>query len=376
MIRLRQDMFLTFWVASLCVHSILGEERPARDVPWLAEVQQAPVPMPALSRPIAPLLVAPSGEPIQSPAEWQDVRSAIHEQWLQFLGPMPKDRPTSRFEVVREERIDGGVRQLVRYLSEADETVEGYLLKPLDSSLRDSTQRLPAIVALHQTSNANIEEIAGVANGEPQDLGVQLCRAGFVVFCPRCYLWQTPPKFEIDVKTTVARFHGRHPRTLGMHKMLFDAQRAIDLLQAIPDVNPNRIGATGHSLGGKETLYLTAFDDRVKAAVASEGGIELSSSNWHDPWYLGSGIREPNFKRDHHELLAMIAPRPFLVVGGETGPGAVDGTRSWPYIKAALDVYGLYGRPARLGLLNHGQGHTMPSDVRRRIIEWLTVYLN
>ncbi len=355
---------------------VVAAEPPRHDVPWLAEIQQIPPELPTPTRPLPSLLVDQNRQPISTANRWQAYRSELKQKWLEFLGPMPEGRPSSTYEVLREEKIEGCMRQFIKYYAEHDEPVEGYLIKPLASSLRDAQGRLPGIVALHQTSKTNIEEIAGVSGGEPHDLGVQLARAGFVVFCPRCYLWQTPPKYEIDVKSTVAYFQRRHPQTVGMHKMLFDAQRGVDILVALPDVNPDRIGAIGHSLGGKETLYLAAFDERIRAAVASEGGVELASSNWQDPWYLGKRILAADFQLNHDQVLALVAPRALLIVGGETGPGAVDGTRSWPYLKSAMEVYGLYTKPNRLGLINHGKGHTMPPDVRKRMIEWLTVYLS
>ena len=157
--------------------------------------------------------------------------------------------------------------------------------------------------------------------------------------------------------------------------MLFDAQRAVDILMAQPDVDSKRIGAIGHSLGAKETLYLAAFDERIRVAVASEGGTALGSTNWDASWYLGPQIRDPSFVRNHHELLAMIAPRPFLILGGETGPGAADGDRSWPLIETALPVCKFYRAPPRLGLLNHHQGHSIPDEVFERMSEWLVTYL-
>lgn len=341
-----------------------------RDVAWLSDVQRPPGKVPATDRPLAPLLVDDQQQPIQTLAQWQQARQKLRDAWLKFLGPMPTERPVVRLEVLNEDRPEGCVRQLVRYLAEADEPVEGYLLWP-DSK---GSEKRSGIVALHQTSNSSIEEIAGVSGAGAQHLGLQLCRAGHVVFCPRCYLWQTPPKYQIDVKSTVEYFRKRHPRTLGMHKMLFDAQRAVDVLVSLPEVDAQRIGAVGHSLGAKEALYLAAFDERVKAAVASEGGIGFSSTNWKDPWYLGPGIEAPDFALNHHQLLALIAPRPFLVLGGESGRGAADGDRSWPYIAAALSVYRLYDEPARLGLLNHHQGHSIPEDARAKLLEWLRTY--
>src|SRR5439155_24882510 len=100
----------------------------------------------------------------------------------------------------------------------------------------------------------------------------------------------------------------------GMAKMLYDALVAVDILAALPEVDPSRLGCVGHSLGAKEALYLAAFDERIKVAVSSEGGIGTKFSNWDAAWYLGPSIKEPTFTRDHHELLALVAPRPFLLL--------------------------------------------------------------
>ena len=177
-------------------------------------------------------------------------------------------------------------------------------------------------------------------------------------------------------RSRVAAFGQRHPGCKGMAKMLFDAQRGLDVLEALPQVNRTRLGAVGHSLGAKEVLYLAAFDDRVKAAVSSEGGIGIRFSNWDAPWYLSDAVNSDAFKatgHEHHELLAMIAPRPFLLVGGDSA----DGKRSWPFIDAALPVYRLHGPDRRppLGLFNHGQGHSVPPEAGKRIEQWLLTYV-
>ena len=46
-----------------------------------------------------------------------------------------------------------------------------------------------------------------------------------------------------------------------------DNMRAIDVLQSLPFVDKEKIGATGGSGGGNQTIYIAAMDDRVKAAV-------------------------------------------------------------------------------------------------------------
>jgi pimeloyl-ACP methyl ester carboxylesterase len=156
-----------------------------------------------------------------------------------------------------------------------------------------------------------------------------------------------------------------------MAKMLHDATRAVDLLAARPEVDPRRLGAIGHSLGAKEALYLAALDPRVRAAVSSEGGIGISFSNWDAPWYLGDRVRQSGFPLDHAQVLALAAPRAFLLIGGDSA----DGLASWPYIEAALPVWALLRAPDAIGLIDHHQGHAYPPEARSRAEEWLDWFL-
>ena len=337
------------------------------DVPWLAEVNRPPKEYPLdFAGKMRPLL-EPDGCPSRNRKQWLSYRTALRHSWERFLGPMPK-APRGEYSVLRTETLNGFIRERIRYECEAGLFVEAYLLKPAAQS---KPQSRAGIVALHQTTNDTIEEIAGVTGMEFQHLGLKLARRGFVVICPRNFLWENTPSY----KEAVDRFRKRHPKALGMRKMLYDAARAVDILATVDEVDPQRIGAIGHSLGAKEVLYLAAFDERIKAAVASEGGVTFRSTNWNAPWYLGKAIDERDFPRNHHELLALAAPRPFMILAGESGRGAADGDRSWPLVAAAQEVYRLWPGPVRLGILNHGKGHSIPDGVFDRSVEWFEVYL-
>ena len=167
--------------------------------------------------------------------------------------------------------------------------VEGYLLRP-DRPGRGR----PGVVVLHSTADWTIRQPAGLEGPADLHIGLQLARRGYVAICPRCFLWEYRRGGKLE--TAVDWLRARHPGVTGMAKMLYDASRAVDLLAAMEDVDARRIGAIGHSLGAKEVLYLAAFDERVRAAVSSEGGIGLTYSNWDAPWYLGEAIRRPGIR--------------------------------------------------------------------------------
>jgi fermentation-respiration switch protein FrsA (DUF1100 family) len=169
----------------------------------------------------------------------------------------------------------------------------------------------------------------------------------------------------------VANLTSRHPGCTGLGKWVWDAARLVDYIHTLPQVDAGRIGIMGHSLGGKMALYAAAFDPRIKVVVSSEPGIGLSFSNYDDYWYLGQAIQRLPPGSDHHELLGLIAPRPFLLIAGESA----DGDKSWAYINAARPVYALFGAPHNIGLFNHRSGHTPTPEAVEKAMAWLAHFL-
>lgn len=335
------------------------------DVPWLASIQQPPAKLPDDAPKLSDLLVDASGSRITTLEGWTARREELRRWWLDFLGPLPSDRKTApQLEVVEEDRPEGAVRQLVRYNVEPGLATEAYLLKPAKLA-----GKAPGVAVFHSTVDYSIRQPAGLEGPPEKHFALRYARRGCICLCPRNFLW--PQTVRITAQGEAQKLLARAPKSKGIAKMLYDALVAVDILTSLPEVDPARIGSVGHSLGAKETLYLAAFDERVKATVSSEGGVGTRFSNWDAPWYLGPTIKEPTFTHEHHELLALAAPRPFLLVGGNSA----DGDRGWPFIDAALAVYELYGKPARLGQFNHGKGHAVPPEAEARIEEWLLTYL-
>ena len=341
-----------------------------RDVAWLADVQQSPTPPVAENPRVKPLLRNDAGQPIAASDAWRARRRQLLERWSKILGLEHVPRP-ARPKIVElsVERVGNIERRLIRYETHAGWTADAYILRPAAGSPLDRGP-LPAAIALHSTVDHTIRQPGGLEGPPEKFFGLKLAQRGFACICPRNYLW---PEIagRIAAQAEAERFLKQFPGATGMAKMLHDAQVALDILLAEPRVDAKNVTAVGHSLGAKEVLHLAAFDDRVTCTVSSEGGVGVKFSNWDAPWYLGAQVREASFTADHHELLGVIAPRPFLLVGGDSA----DGDASWPFIEAALPVYRLLEkRPPRLGLLNHKQGHAIPPAVEPRLYEWMEAY--
>ncbi len=362
--RLSRRRLLGSLLGACSFPAVLRAAESGGEVAWLADVQRGPEQLPDGAPRLSRLLVDEDGQPITTLPAWKRKRRQVRRWWLEFLKPLRVERkgPPS-LVVLAEDRPEGAVRQLVRYEVEPGVPCEAYLLKPARPR-----PRCPGVVVLHSTVNHTIRQPAGVEGRPEKAFGLKLARRGYVALCPRNFLWVTDGKGYDAAQ--VDRLGQRHPGSKGMAKMLYDAQVAVDVLARMPGVDRNRLAAVGHSLGAKEVLYLAALDQRVKVGVSSEGGIGTRFSNWDAPWYLGPEIREKTFGHEHHELLALVAPRAFLLLGGDSA----DGARSWPFIEAALPVYKLYGGKARVGLLNHKRGHSVPPEAERAIYQWLEAY--
>lgn len=323
------------------------------------------VPGPAL--PLSPLLQTETGQPIRTPGAWRKEAKRLERNWREFLGPIPEHRPHPKPIIQEREALPGFARLHIQYDVEPGVPMDGYLLEPIRTP-GDKAKR-PGVIVFHPTTPFQAKGVAGLAAEYPEDKhqGVQLVRRGYVVWCPRNFINTQDRNWMTNTLEALAT----HTNWTGMTRMLLDAVVAMDFLERWPGVDRHRIGCLGHSLGAKEVLYAMAFDKRYKVGVSSEGGIGIELSNWDAPWYLGPRIKRPDRTLEHHQLLALIAPRPFLLIGG----GSADGDQSMPFIGAAQEVYGLFDAKDRLRFLNHGQGHAYPPEARSAAEAFLAEHL-
>jgi pimeloyl-ACP methyl ester carboxylesterase len=310
-------------------------------------------------------LLAPAAG-VDSVEQWKPLRDKLLLAWREIIGPFP-DRVPLQTQIISSESLDDHTRTLVRYRTDAATSNEAYILAPKDVA---PGAKLPGMVVLHPTSPRTINDPVGISGRETVHQALHLVRRGYVCIVPRNFLWTMPGK---TYEKAAASVLATQPWKTGIAKMTWDAIRATDLLLAQPDVDPERIGCIGHSLGGKEALYHAAFDERIKAAVGCEGGVGIAFSNWDAPWYLGPQVKSPDFKRDHQELLALVAPRALLIIGGESA----DGARSWPFVGCNLALWKLFGAEDRIGLLRHAHGHDFPppGEERERVYRWVDHFL-
>jgi dienelactone hydrolase len=148
--------------------------------------------------------------------------------------------------------------------------------------------------------------------------------------------------------------------------MVWDGMRAIDYLLTRPEVDPARIGCTGHSGGGTMTKFLAAVDDRVQCAAILEGG---TANAWPDR-SIGLGDVEQNlfpaalYGIDNVDLHVAIAPRPLLVAIEHDGAG-------FDKAVAAIQArYSQFGVTEKFATCISGDPHAWTPKLRLATTDW------
>ena len=70
------------------------------------------------------------------------------------------------------------------------------------------------------------------------------------------------------------------PRNNNWYLLTVGARRGLTFLERQEEVDPNRLGVYGHSMGGNLTVYVAGTDRRVKVAAPSAGGQGFRSIPW------------------------------------------------------------------------------------------------
>jgi len=97
------------------------------------------------------------------------------------------------------------------------------------------------------------------------------------------------------------------------------AKRGIDVLEMYPETDSTRIGMTGLSGGGWQTIMLSSLDTRISAATPNAGYIGLAARAHYpqDQGDLEQNSADLLSIADYSHLTAMLAPRPALLIYNE-----------------------------------------------------------
>ena len=215
---------------------------------------------------------------------------------------------------------------------------------------------------------------AGKARGEIQARCIKLAKLGFVVL-----VYDAIGQGERLVSGNIHHEAGYAllpPGETIAGWMVWDSMRALDYLQTLPDVDPRRIGVTGNSGGGLNTLFTAALDRRVRAAVVD--GYTFEFNNWLK--YAGAHCtctQLPGLFRsmEWFEIAGLISPRPLLMMQGDHDDiFPISGARRSAARTEAIYALIQHPRAVRFDEVP-GQHHSYGRPYRERMYGWMALHL-
>lgn len=303
-------------------------------------------------------------EPPASLTGWKRQKARLRADLLEAWGGFPSVPCPLDPRKVGELQRDGYRVEKILF-----QTLPGVLLTA-NAYVPDRPGKLPAVLAVH-----------GHWAGAKQDPVVQarcigLTKLGFFVLAVDAF-----GAGERGVGKALGEYHGAMTAATLLPVgtplsglQVYENMRAVDYLLTRPEVDGQRIGITGASGGGNQSMYSGAWDERLAASVPV-----CSVSNYRA--YLGVACClcevVPGVLRftEQGNVLGLVAPRALLVINGSLDVIQFSPPEAAKSIARARAIYNLFGgSPALLHEvfpLPHDYSRTM----REAMYGWMTKYL-
>ncbi len=147
---------------------------------------------------------------------------------------------------------------------------------------------------------------------------------------------------------------------------IWDAKRALDYLISRPEVDGDRIGATGCSGGGTVTTYISALDPRIKVSAPA---CYMNSFRLVFTGPVGDSEQSPlNFIAeglDETDYVELFAPKPWLI--GSTTEDFFTPAGAKIVFEEAKRWSDLFGAEDKINWVVSPGGHGPPQTLREEI---------
>ena len=251
-------------------------------------------------------------------------RGELKAKLIELLGEFPDKVPLEP-DKLGEEDCGDFVREKYTIATEKHMRLPLYLLKPKNISPKE---KVPAILCCQGHGSFGKDAVAGVSLNQEErvrnmrelnyDYGEQMVKRGYITICPdfrpfgERVAYANP--FEKQDKCNVYFIKGLLLGQILLTRNIHDGMRVIDFLLTQKEVDQEKIGCMGLSFGGTMTTYISALDERVKAAdiicyLTTTRHYAIETAN-----FCGAQFVPHLYKyADVADIAGLIAPRPLLV---------------------------------------------------------------
>lgn len=298
--------------------------------------------------------------------------AARREELYGLLGRLPsRTRPVTGVQRDEEER-DGYVLETWELDLNGLEGVPAYLARPLTSR-----GPAPAVVFNHSHGGGYTigkeEFVDGRDYLQPTPYAEELTALGCVALC--IDHWGFGERYHGSEDDLIKAMTWQGQVLWGMR--VYDSLRALDWLLTRPDVDPDRVGTVGMSMGSTMAWYLAALDERLGVTVdincltdfttlLARGDLSVHGTYYYVPDLLSHFTTA--------QINALIAPRAHLALAGRRD--ALTPAEGLDVVERELDdVYRALGHPERWRLERYDVAHEETPEGRREVVAFLQRFL-
>jgi dienelactone hydrolase len=315
-------------------------------------------------RALAADLRAKDEPPIDRKA-WEVRRTALREAMFAAMGPLP-DKPcgldAKEVGVLKREgyRIE---KLLFQSRPDVWVTAHAYIPEGVKS-------KVPAVLAVHgHWPWARRDPVV-----QARCLG--LVKLGFFVLALDAFgageRHPTPGKGTYHGAALGASLWPAGQTLLGMQ--VYDNRRAVDYLLTRPEVDGDRLGVTGASGGGNQTMYAGALDERFRAVVPV-----CSVGNYQAYLRAACCVCEvlPGALRftEEGDVLGLVAPRALMVVSATMDSFQFSVGEANKSLERAKAIFKLYDSEEKVAHPTFESPHAYNQAMRETMYGWMTRWL-
>jgi hypothetical protein len=304
---------------------------------------------------------------------WKAGRGALRERFLAALGDFPRTPCPLEPQVLGTTQHDGYriERLLLQTLPGVRMTANAYV--PDSDMAKDTANaagKRPAVLCVHGHWR--------LAKQEPvvQARCIGLAKLGFFVLVVDAF-----GAGERAIGKALGEYHGEMAGALLFPSgwtlagvQWYENSRAIDYLRSRPEVDADRIGVTGASGGGNQSMYCGTLDERIAATipVCSVGNYQA---------YLGAACCMcevvPGALRfaEEGDLLGLSAPRALMVINATGDAPQFSVAEAKKSLGRASAIFQHYGRGDAVRHTIIESGHDYNRPMREAMYGWVTKHL-
>lgn len=254
--------------------------------------------------------------------DWKIWKGNLKAKLIELLGGFPQEKCSLKPKILERIEEEDYWREKVVFNSQEDVSIPAYILIPKGI---EKNGKAKALLCLHGHGRGK-DDVVGIVSDDVErqqnirplnyDYARQFAKRGYVVLAPDAICFGERGDISCGWAFTSGLLLGKV--LVGLR--VWDAMRAIDYLQSRSEVDKERIGCVGLSWGGTHTIYTSALDERIKAAVVS--GYFSSFKDILIDRSCCSCQYIPNILKyaDLPDIVSLIAPRPLLIENGTRDP--------------------------------------------------------